>query len=106
MTRPDGSEVELEPGPGGTARFPGTYRVGVYAVDVPDAPRRFYAVNLLDEEESHIEPRQEMALSSVTVAAQEQAVARANVPLWPMLVLAVLVLACIEWVAYNLKVRI
>jgi hypothetical protein len=33
-------------------------------------------------------------------------VQRANVPLWPLLVLAALVLVCLEWLAYNLKVRI
>ncbi|MHC4517651.1 MAG: vWA domain-containing protein [Planctomycetota bacterium] len=106
ITRPDASEVGVQPDPGGTVRFPGTYQVGVYGVDVPDHPTRFYAVNMLDEEESRIEPRQEITFSSVTVAAQEQGVERANVPLWPLLVLIALVLACVEWVAYNLKVRI
>jgi hypothetical protein len=106
VTRPDASEVDVQPDPGGTMRFPGTYHVGVYAVDVPDEATRFYAINLLDEEESDIDPRPEVAFSSVTVTAEEQGVARANVPLWPMLVLIALVLACIEWVAYNLKVRI
>jgi hypothetical protein len=106
VTRPDGSEVEIPPGPGGTKRFPGTYQVGVYAADVPDEATRFYAVNMLDEQESDIEPRQEIVFSSVTVTAEEQGVARANVPLWPMLVLIALVLACVEWLAYNLKVRI
>jgi len=106
VTRPDASEVEVAPGPGGTARFPGTYRVGVYTVEIPGESMRFYAVNLLDAAESDIEPRQEMALSSVTVAAQEHRVERANVPLWPALALTALVLACVEWVVYNLKVRI
>lgn len=106
ITRPDTSEAAVQPDPGGTVRFPGTYQVGVYGVDVPDRSTRFYAVNMLDEEESRIEPRQEITFSSVTVAAQEQGVERANVPLWPMLVLIALVLACVEWVAYNLKVRI
>ena len=106
VTRPDASEVDVQPDPGGTMRFPGTYHVGVYAVDVPDQATRFYAVNMLDEEESDIDPRPEIAFSSVTIEAEEQGVARANVPLWPMLVLIALVLACVEWVAYNLKVRI
>ena len=106
VTRPDASEVDVQPDPGGTMRFPGTYHVGVYAVDLPDQATRFYAVNLLDEEESDIDPRAEVTFSSVTVEAEEQGVARANVPLWPMLVLIALVLACVEWVAYNLKVRI
>ena len=106
VTRPDGSEVEVQPGPGGTVRFPGTNRVGVYAMDGLDDATRYYAVNMLDRAESDIEPIQEIMFSSVTVTAEEQGVARANVPLWPVLVLLALVLACIEWVAYNLKVRI
>ncbi len=106
LTRPDSSQVELKPGPGGTVRFPGTYRVGLYTVETPDPPVQPYAVNLLDAEESRIEPRTEIEFSRVTVIAEEQAVQRANVPLWPILILVVLVLVCLEWLAYNLKVRI
>ena len=106
VTGPGGTDEELQAGPNGTVRFPGTYGVGVYAVDVPDEPRRFYAVNLLDADESRLEPREEIVLASATVAAEAEEVTRANVPLWPFLVLAALLLACVEWVAYNLKVRI
>jgi hypothetical protein len=106
LTRPDAAKVELTPDPSGTVRFPGTHRVGVYTVEVPDQPRRLYAVNLLDAEESRIEPQQEIKLSSVAVTAQEQMVQRANVPLWPLLVLAALALVCLEWLAYTLRVRI
>ncbi len=91
VVRPDASKAQLQPDPGRTVRFPGTYRVGVYAVDVPDEPRRFYAVNLVDAEESRIEPRDEVEFESVTVLAQRQGVQRANVPLWPTLVLVALV---------------
>ena len=38
--------------------------------------------------------------------AQEQAVQLANVPVWPVLVLAALALVCIEWLIYNLRVKI
>jgi hypothetical protein len=106
VTRPDASALDLTGDPGGVARFPGTQRAGVYAVDVPGRPKRFYAVNLLDSEESRIEPRRDLHFSGATVAAQEGAVQRANVPLWPVLVFAALVLACLEWLAYNLRVRI
>jgi hypothetical protein len=106
LTRPDGSEVKRRPDPGGTVRFPGTERAGVYGVDVAGQPSRFYAVNLLDAEESRIETEEEIEFSSVRVAAEEEAIQRANVPLWPALVLAALVLACLEWLAYNAKVKI
>ncbi|MBM4026866.1 MAG: VWA domain-containing protein [Planctomycetes bacterium] len=106
LTRPDATKVELKPDPGGTVRFPGTHRVGVYTLEAPGQPRCFYAVNLLDAEESRIAPQQEIKFSSVAVQAQDEMVQRANVPLWPLLVLAALVLVCLEWLAYNLKVRI
>jgi len=106
ITRPDASKVELKPDPAGTVRFPGTQRVGIYTVNIPNSPARAYAVNLLDSAESRIEPQKEISFSTVTVAAQEGAVQRANVPLWPCLVFGALVLACLEWLAYNRRVRI
>ncbi|UCD50106.1 MAG: VWA domain-containing protein [Phycisphaerales bacterium] len=106
VTCPDASEVEVQADSGRGARFPATYRVGVYRVKIPDEAPRFYAVNLLDAAESDIAPRSELKLSNMTVAAAAQGMERANVPLWPVLVLAALVLACVEWVAYNLKARI
>ena len=106
VTRPDASRVELSPDPSAAARFPGTQRVGVYAVEVPERPKQFYAVNLLDGEESRIEPQKEVNFSTVSVAAEKSDVQRANVPLWPVLVFMALVLACVEWLAYNFRVRI
>jgi hypothetical protein len=106
LVRPDSSRAELQSDPGGMVRFPGTSRVGIYTVEAPDQPARFYAVNLLDVQESRIEPQKEMTFSSVTVAAEERTVQRANVPLWPFLVAAALALVCVEWLAYNFKVRI
>jgi hypothetical protein len=106
VTGPDSLRLELMPDPGGAVRFSGTQRVGVYAIDAPGRPGRFHAVNLLDPAESRIEPRERIEFSGVTVAAEEGPVQRANVPLWPALVLAALVLACVEWLAYNLKARI
>jgi hypothetical protein len=103
---PGGAKVDVKPDPGGTVRFPGTHRVGVYAVETAGQPREFYAVNLLAPQESRIEPQEKIELSGVAIAAQEQGVQRANVPLWPLLTLAALVFVCVEWLAYNLKMRI
>jgi len=78
----------------------------VYAVATPDQAPRFYAVNLLDPQESWIEPREKIELADAVVAAEKEGVQRANMPLWPLLALVALVLVCVEWLAYNLKVRI
>jgi len=96
----------VKPDPSGAMRFPGTYHVGVYAAKTSQGTSRFYAVNLLEAQESRIEPRDRIELAGLTVTAQGQAVQRANVPLWPLLVLAALLLVCVEWLAYNLKSRI
>jgi hypothetical protein len=106
VTRPDNSEVTLKPDPGGAVRFPGTQRVGLYGADVSGQPTRAYAVNMLDADESRIEPQEKIEFSSVSIAAEDGAVQRANVPLWPALVLMALVIACLEWLAYNAKVKI
>ncbi len=103
---PDGTEVQVKPDPSGDVRFPGTYRVGVYTAKTPDGSPHFYAVNLLTPEESRIEPRDRIEFAGVAVAAQEQGVQQANVPMWPLLVLAALVFVCAEWLAYNLRIRI
>ena len=106
VTRPDGSDSELTSDPSGTIRFAGTGHVGVYRVSIDDREQRFYAVNLADAEESRIVPREEVSFSGGTVVAEQRDVQRANVPIWPWLVLAALVLVCIEWLAYNSKARI
>ncbi len=106
ITLPGGTRTNVQPDPGGTIRFPATHRTGVYAAVVPGEPVRRYAVNLLDADESAIAARQNLAFSKLTTVAQEGGVQRANVPLWPPCVLAVLLLACVEWLAYNLRVRI
>ncbi|MBA7622570.1 hypothetical protein ES703_29948 [subsurface metagenome] len=103
---PGFSGVEIKSNSAGSIRFPGTDRVGVYSISCPDKPVRFFAVNLLNTRESDIEPIREIVLSGQPVQAQEQAVTRANLPLWPYLVVLALILACLEWLIYNLKVRI
>ncbi len=103
---PGFSSVEIKSNSAGSIRFPGTDRVGVYSISCPGQPVRFFAVNLLDPRESDIEPIAEIVLSGQSVEAAERPVTRANLPLWPYLVVLALILACLEWLIYNLKVRI
>ena len=103
------TSVEIKSNSAGSIRFPGTDRVGVYSISCPEsvgAGVRFFAVNLLDPRESDIEPIAEIVLSGQSVEAAERPVTRANLPLWPYLVVLALILACLEWLIYNLKVRI
>jgi hypothetical protein len=99
-------DMEIKASSSGSIRFPGTDRVGVYGVKAAEQPGRLFAVNLLDEFESSIEPQREIVISGQQIQAQEGALSRSNLPLWPFLVGAVLLLACVEWLVYNGKVRI
>ncbi|HUW19697.1 MAG TPA: VWA domain-containing protein [Sedimentisphaerales bacterium] len=103
---PGVSGGEIKANPAGLIRFPGTDRVGVYSLNVPDQPLRLFAVNLLDARESDIEPAREIVLSGQSVQAQQRPFSRSNLALWPFLVGLALVLACLEWLVYNHKVRI
>ncbi|MEJ2649415.1 MAG: VWA domain-containing protein [Sedimentisphaerales bacterium] len=107
ITMPDKETEVVRANPSGTIRFANTSRVGQYSLSISDGPARFYAVNLLNAQESNIKPLNELGFSnSETVEAQEKIISRANMPLWPFLVGFALLLACLEWVVYNYKVRI
>jgi hypothetical protein len=98
--------TEIQSNSAGAIRFPGTDRVGTYSLNVADQPTRLFAVNLLDLAESDIEPQREIVLSGQPIKAEQRDLSRSNLPMWPFLVGLALVLACLEWIIYNRKVRI
>jgi len=106
ITRPNGQIETVSADPSGTFRYPRTDRTGVYRVDVPGRRPEAYAVNLLDENESFVEPSREILLASTKVEAKAGGPQRANQELWPYLALAALALVCVEWLVYNSKVRL
>ncbi|MBN2588523.1 MAG: VWA domain-containing protein [Sedimentisphaerales bacterium] len=107
VTMPDKETEVLQANPSGIIRFADTSHVGQYNLSISDSTPRFYVVNLLDSEESDIKPIKELVMSnSQTIVAQDEMISRANIPLWPFLVGLALLLACIEWLVYNSKVRI
>ncbi|MBN1974483.1 MAG: VWA domain-containing protein [Sedimentisphaerales bacterium] len=107
VTRSDGEKEDIQANPSGIIRFADTSHVGQYRLSISDGAERFYVVNLLDAHESDIKPVKELEISnSQTIAAQKETISRANIPLWPFLAGLALLLACIEWLVYNLKVRI
>jgi hypothetical protein len=103
---PGFSGTEISSSVSGSLRFPSTDRAGTYRLSISEQPDRFFAVNLLDPKESSIEPVREIVLSGQEVQAEEQQLSRANLPLWPFLVVLALILVCLEWIIYNYKVRI
>jgi hypothetical protein len=106
ITCPAFANLPVESTPSGTIRFPDTEKTGLYSIRIPGQPDKTFAVNLLDAKESDITPLKEIKFSGQAVASQSSAVHRANFPLWPFLVAAVLLLVFVEWLIYNLKVRI
>jgi hypothetical protein len=101
-----GLDLEIETNPAGAIRLPAVDSVGVYGLEIANHPLRLFAVNLLNSRESNIEPLEEITLSSQAVTAQEHPVMRSNLPLWSVMVVLVLMLALLEWLVYNNKVRL
>ena len=106
VSGPGFSGKEIKANVAGTIRFPGIDKVGIYGLKVPDLPLRLFAVNLLDAQESNVEPVREIILSGQPVEAKGSPIGRSNLPLWPFLVGIALVLVCLEWLIYNSKARI
>lgn len=60
---PGFSGMEIKSNSSGSIRFPGTSRVGVYNLSIPEQPNRIFAVNLLDTQESNVEPVREIVFA-------------------------------------------
>lgn len=87
-------------------RLPIMERVGLYYLEAVDSDPRIFAVNLLNQDESNIRPQTELAATGREIKASEIEIKRFNLPVWPYIVTAVLLLVCLEWVIYNSKIRI
>ncbi len=103
---PGVSNLRIKATASGSVRFPATDKVGPYSLRIADQPPKVFAVNLLDSRESSVGPRREIEFSGRAVQAEEQALTRSNLPLWPFLVGLALILVCLEWFVYTRKVRI
>jgi hypothetical protein len=104
---PDGKRHTLaheERDPRTDFAFGATDRVGVYRVQWNGAERGSFAVNLLDPEESNIEPRTELQFGSDRVVAG--ATRRQPRDLWKWFVLAAVVVLMLEWYIYNRRIYI
>jgi len=106
VTGPGDDRREVTPDASGLYRCPAANRAGIYRFALPGREDRHFAVNLLDEAESDIQPQRQMTLAGENVEAQAGPVRQSNVELWPYLVLLALLLVCVEWAVYNSKVRL
>ena len=104
VTPPGGKPEKLTRGRRPDFIYANTDKVGLYRVLRDDGVRHEFAVNLLDAQESNIEPRQRFKVGEDTVAAgSERAQPR---DLWKWLVLAALGLLLLEWYVYNRRVHV
>ncbi len=106
ITGPGFASLKLKTDQAGVFRFPGTDRAGIYSVVVGSNRPKHFAVNLLDADESDIEPVREIVLSGRRVEAKKGPSGRSNTLLWPWLAMLALAMVCLEWFVYNSKVRL
>lgn len=118
MALPRSREATIQPSPDGRIVYGPIVRTGVYTVswrgqagagdDVRDGRvARAFAANLLDPVESDIPTRPALLTATHVVGAtDEAAMAKADRPLWPWLLLAGIVFLLLEWYVYNRRVHL
>lgn len=104
VTAPDGTVAVLEREGRPDFLYPDTDRPGIYKVDRDDGLTRSFAVNLLDADESTLDPRPELRLGSEKVAQEtERSTPR---DLWKWILVLALFLLMAEWYIYNKRVSL
>ena len=107
VSGPDGEVHELLSDGGGVVRFAGTRRVGVYRLKMEGQAEKLFAVNFLNASESVIGPLASLDVGGQVIDAGQVVEGSAgNVSLWPWLAGAALLVVCLEWLAYNSRVRL
>lgn len=98
---PKGEATTLERGTRSEFAFGGTDWIGVYRAEWKGGERRF-AVNLLDAEESNIEPRPAVQIGAEQLRSEQTH--RQPRELWKLWVVAGLLFLLLEWYIYNRRV--
>lgn len=104
VTPPDGKVIPLTRGQRPEFTFGDTEQLGVYRVSWDGAWKHTFGVNLLDVEESNLEPRPELRFGSQTVTSGEERGQPRQ--LWKWLALLALGLLLGEWYIYNRRVYV
>ncbi|MEN6309626.1 MAG: VWA domain-containing protein [Anaerohalosphaeraceae bacterium] len=103
---PGMASVKLTATDAGLVRLPAAEHTGLYRMEFAGREAKYFAVNLNDEQESRIAPLETLTFSGQEIKAQTKPLSRANLPLWPYLVLAALGLCLLEWWVYTGKMRL
>jgi hypothetical protein len=103
VTDPAGHSQTIQRAGRGEFVFGKTDLLGVYTAEW-EGGKRLFAVNLLDSEESNIEPRAEINIGAVKVSSG--VVQSQPRDLWKWMALAALLLVLLEWFIYNRRIFI
>jgi len=103
LRKPSGEEVKLRLKDGNIV-FSGTDMVGIYEVIGAGSTERF-AVNLLDESESDIEPAGKMEIAGQEIVSSTISAVSSR-EIWAGLVLVALMLLAAEWWVYHRRVLV
>jgi hypothetical protein len=101
---PQGERARLERGSRPDFVFADTDQVGVYKLERDDQAQRFFTVNLLDSGESNLEPRDEIAIGSESIAAGVDRPTPRD--LWKWILVGAMLLLLAEWYVYNRRVAL
>lgn len=107
LRAPDGSRRTI-PVKDGRAVYLGE-RAGFYELTTSseaDAPTTMFAANLIDPDESEIEPVKELAIAGRKAGALDGFEAGVRRELWLYLLLAVVIVSCLEWVTYHRRITV
>ncbi len=105
ITAPNGKAEPCERNARGEFLFAKTDRLGAYDVLRPDGLHSSFAVNLLDSNESTIDPRPEVVLGQSSIEAGKSEVYQPR-ELWKWILIIGLILLVAEWFLYNQRVSI
>jgi hypothetical protein len=98
---PSGRRETITRGPAGDFSYKNTEHVGIYQATWAGGQRRF-AVNLLDAEESNVQPRDTIKIGEQHLTAGQSR--QQMYDIWKWIAVAALVLLVLEWAAYHRRV--
>jgi hypothetical protein len=104
VSDPEGKSRSLDRGTRADFSYGDTEKTGVYRVAWNGAWQRSFAINLLDSDESNIEPRSSVRVGAENVSGSQERSQPHE--LWKWLALVALGLLLLEWYIYNRRVLI
>lgn len=104
VVSPHGTTTKLERSRRAEFIYGGTDELGVYQVTRDDGGNSGFAVDLLDANESNIEPLRTIRIGSERITAGAKR--RQPLELWKWIILLALILLIVEWYIYNRRVYI